>query len=169
MHFVKTINSNINIQLKLKENIFSMLSVLQHSTILLALTPHTFFFLLGFLICFLDLNICLSLKDACNTQLSPLLWFQILALVSQHKHYKNHPLCFKTEGGRGRRRKKTKTQEENKYGEEGDKPFQTLLSQSRVLAFDLKKSFKKKLKIKNKKKRIKICYARFELLFVSFV
>lgn len=138
MHFVKTINSNINIQLKLKENIFSMLSVLQHSTILLALTPHTFF-LLGFLICFLDLNICLSLKDACNTQLSPLLWFQILALVSQHKHYKNHPLCFKTEGGRGRRRKKTKTQEENKYGEEGDKPFQTLLSQSRVLAFDLKK------------------------------
>lgn len=118
-----------------------MLSVLQHSTILLALTPHTFFFLLGFLICFLDLNICLSLKDACNTQLSPLLWFQILALVSQHKHYKNHPLCFKTEGGG--EEKKTKTQEENKYGEEGDKPFQTLLSQSRVLAFDLKKSFKK--------------------------
>lgn len=43
LHFVKTINSNINIQLKLKENIFSMLSVLQHSTILLALTPHIFF------------------------------------------------------------------------------------------------------------------------------
>lgn len=108
MHFVKTINSNINIQLKLKENIFSMLSVLQHSTILLALTPHTFFFLLGFLICFLDLNICLSLKDACNTQLSPLLWFQILALVSQHKHYKNHPLCFKTEGGGEEKKQKPK-------------------------------------------------------------
>lgn len=109
----------------------------------------------------------MSLKDACNTQLSPLLWFQILALVSQHKHYKNHPLCFKTEGGGGEEKKqKTKTQEENKYGEEGDKPFQTLLSQSRVLAFDLKKSLKKKIK---NKKRIKICYARFELLFVSFV
>lgn len=44
LHFVKTINSNINIQLKLKENIFSMLSVLQHSTILLALSQHIFFF-----------------------------------------------------------------------------------------------------------------------------
>lgn len=74
LHFVKTINSNINIQLKLKENIFSMLSVLQHSTILLALSQHIFFFL-GFLICFLDLSIYLSLKDTCNTQLSPLLWF----------------------------------------------------------------------------------------------
>lgn len=40
LHFVKTINSNINIQLKLKENIFSMLCVLQHSTILLALSQH---------------------------------------------------------------------------------------------------------------------------------
>lgn len=38
LHFVKTINSNINIQLKLKENIFSMLCVLQHSTI--ALSQH---------------------------------------------------------------------------------------------------------------------------------
>lgn len=71
LHFVKTINSNINIQLKLKENIFSMLSVLQHSTILLALSQH----ILCFLICFLDLSIHLSLKDTCNTQLSPLLWF----------------------------------------------------------------------------------------------
>lgn len=40
LHFVKTINSNIIIQLKLKENIFSMLCVLQHSTILLALSQH---------------------------------------------------------------------------------------------------------------------------------
>lgn len=53
LHFVKTINSNINIQLKLKENIFSMLGVLQHSTILLALSQH----ILCFLICFLDLSI----------------------------------------------------------------------------------------------------------------
>lgn len=43
LHFVKTINSNINIQLKLKENIFSMLCVLQHSTILLALSQHILF------------------------------------------------------------------------------------------------------------------------------
>lgn len=37
LHFVKSINSNINIKLKVKENIFSMLRVLQHSTVLLAL------------------------------------------------------------------------------------------------------------------------------------
>lgn len=40
LHFVKTINSNINIQRKLKENILSMLCVLQHSTILLALSQN---------------------------------------------------------------------------------------------------------------------------------
>lgn len=37
LHFVKTINSNINVQIKLKENIF-MLYVLQCSTISLALS-----------------------------------------------------------------------------------------------------------------------------------
>lgn len=37
LHFVKSINSNINIKLKVEENIFSMLRVLQHSTVVLAL------------------------------------------------------------------------------------------------------------------------------------
>lgn len=37
LHFVKSINSNINIKLKVEENIFSMLRVLQHSTVWLAL------------------------------------------------------------------------------------------------------------------------------------
>lgn len=131
MHFVKTINSNINIQLKLKENIFSMLSVLQHSTILLALSQHIFFFL-GFLICFLDLSIYLSLKDTCNTQLSPLLWFpDISSRFTAHTWPESPTLLQNWE--------KKKNQEENEYGEEGDKPFQTLLSRSRGLAFDLKK------------------------------